>query len=100
MSTELPRYTEYGLPILRLKLRAGDPEIEVTGECLLAMMRINPAGSLDFVAEKKASSQKGDQQQQQAAGQQNSEVSGRPPDQTAAGAVVVSVVGGVALPLP
>ena len=42
--------TDYGLPLLRLKVRTGDPEIEVIAECLLAMLRISPQASFAFVS--------------------------------------------------
>lgn len=37
--------------MLRLKALFGDPESAVTGQCLLALMRMNPAGSVEFVAD-------------------------------------------------
>lgn len=40
-----------GLPLLRLKVLSGDPETQVIGECLLAMLRIDAESSLMFVAE-------------------------------------------------
>jgi HEAT repeat protein len=43
--------TESGLPILRLRVLAGDPDSQVVGECLLSMMRILPKSSLGFVAD-------------------------------------------------
>ena len=42
--------TAHGLPILRLKVHSGDPEIEVIAECLLSILRISPESSRDFVA--------------------------------------------------
>ena len=42
--------TIHGLPMLRLKVLSGDPEVEVTAECLVAMMKISPEASLGFVA--------------------------------------------------
>lgn len=42
--------TDFGLPLLRLKVLSGDAQIEVVAECLLAMMRISAESSLDFVA--------------------------------------------------
>ena len=41
--------TTSGLPLLRLKVLSGDPESQVIGECLLAMLRIDPDSSLPFV---------------------------------------------------
>jgi len=38
-----------GLPLLRLKVLTGDPEIEVVSECLLALLRISAADSVEFV---------------------------------------------------
>jgi hypothetical protein len=38
-----------GLPLLRLKVLSGDREPEVLGECLLAMLRISPEASVEFV---------------------------------------------------
>jgi len=37
-------------PLLRLKALSGDADAQVLGECLLALLRIAPADSLDFVA--------------------------------------------------
>jgi HEAT repeat protein len=37
--------------LLRLRLLAGDPQVEVLGECLSGLMRANPERSLDFVAD-------------------------------------------------
>lgn len=39
-----------GVLLLRLKALLGDKEIEVTGECLGALLSLDPAGSLEFVA--------------------------------------------------
>lgn len=39
-----------GVPLLRLKTLVGDTESQVVGECLSALLRLDPAGSLDFVA--------------------------------------------------
>ena len=36
--------------LLRLKTLLGDKEIEVTGECFAALLSLDPAGSVDFVA--------------------------------------------------
>ena len=43
--------TAYGLPLLRLRVRAGDSENEVIAECMLSMMRISAESSIDFVAD-------------------------------------------------
>lgn len=37
-------------PLLRLKALSGDADPQVVGECLLALLRVSPAASLDFVA--------------------------------------------------
>lgn len=39
-----------GVPLLRLKALVGDTEPQVVGECLAALLRLDPVGSLDFVA--------------------------------------------------
>lgn len=39
-----------GLAVLRLKVLSGDSEIDVIGDCLLAMLQISPGRSIDFVA--------------------------------------------------
>ena len=39
-----------GIPLLHLKALAGDPEPRVITECLLALLRLDPGGSLPFVA--------------------------------------------------
>ncbi len=39
-----------GILLLRLKALTGDKEIEVTGECFTALLSLDPAGSVDFVA--------------------------------------------------
>jgi hypothetical protein len=39
-----------GIPLLHLKALAGDPEPRVITECLLALLRLDAAGSLPFVA--------------------------------------------------
>jgi HEAT repeat protein len=39
-----------GVPLLRHKVRAGDEEPRVLTECLLALLHLDPAGSLPFVA--------------------------------------------------
>lgn len=39
-----------GLPLLRLKVLAGDRDVEVTSECLLALLRISSDDSIEFVA--------------------------------------------------
>jgi len=39
-----------GVLLLRLKALLGDGEIEVTGECLSALLSLDPNGSLEFVA--------------------------------------------------
>jgi hypothetical protein len=39
-----------GIPLLHLKALAGDPEPRVVSECLLALLRLDPAGALPFVA--------------------------------------------------
>ncbi|HSB62476.1 MAG TPA: hypothetical protein VLI67_12200, partial [Vicinamibacteria bacterium] len=39
-----------GVPLLRLKALAGDPEPRVVTECLLALLRLDPERSLPFVA--------------------------------------------------
>jgi HEAT repeat protein len=39
-----------GLLLLRLKALLGDKEIEVTGECFGALLSLDPAGSVEFVA--------------------------------------------------
>jgi hypothetical protein len=39
-----------GIPLLHLKALAGDPEPRVVSECLLALLRLDPAESLAFVA--------------------------------------------------
>lgn len=38
-----------GLPLLRLKVLSGDSEIDVLGDCLLAMLQISPGHSIAFV---------------------------------------------------
>ena len=38
-----------GLPLLRLKVLSGDREPEVLSECFLAMLRISPEVSVEFV---------------------------------------------------
>jgi hypothetical protein len=39
-----------GVLLLRLKTLLGDKEIEVTGECFAALLSLDPAGSVEFVA--------------------------------------------------
>jgi HEAT repeat protein len=39
-----------GVLLLRLKALTGDKEIEVTGECFTALLSMDPAGSVEFVA--------------------------------------------------
>jgi hypothetical protein len=39
-----------GVLLLRLKALVGDEEIEVTGECFGALLSLDPAGSIEFVA--------------------------------------------------
>ena len=39
-----------GVLLLRLKALVGDKEIDVTGECFAALLSLDPAGSVDFVA--------------------------------------------------
>ncbi len=39
-----------GVLLLRLKTLLGDREIDVTGECFAALLSLDPAGSVDFVA--------------------------------------------------
>jgi hypothetical protein len=39
-----------GVLLLRLKALLGDPEVEVTGECLGALLSLDPAASVEFVA--------------------------------------------------
>lgn len=39
-----------GILLLRLKALTGDKEIEVTGECFTALLSMDPAGSVEFVA--------------------------------------------------
>jgi hypothetical protein len=39
-----------GVLLLRLKALVGDKEVEVTGECFGALLSLDPAGSVDFVA--------------------------------------------------
>lgn len=39
-----------GILLLRLKALTGDKEIEVTGECFMALLSLDPAGSVEFVA--------------------------------------------------
>jgi hypothetical protein len=39
-----------GILLLRLKALLGDKEIEVTGECFGALLSLDPAGSVEFVA--------------------------------------------------
>jgi hypothetical protein len=39
-----------GVLLLRLKALLGDKEIDVTGECFAALLSLDPAGSVDFVA--------------------------------------------------
>jgi HEAT repeat protein len=39
-----------GVLLLRLKTLLGDKEIEVTGECLIGLLSLDPAGSVEFVA--------------------------------------------------
>jgi hypothetical protein len=39
-----------GVLLLRLKALLGDKEIDVTGECFGALLSLDPAGSVDFVA--------------------------------------------------
>jgi HEAT repeat protein len=39
-----------GVLLLRLKALVGDKEIEVTGECFGALLSLDPAGSVEFVA--------------------------------------------------
>lgn len=39
-----------GVLLLRLKALLGDKEIEVAGECFTALLSLDPAGSVDFVA--------------------------------------------------
>jgi HEAT repeat protein len=40
---------DQGLPLLRLKVLTGDSEIDVLGDCLLAMLQISPGSSIPFV---------------------------------------------------
>jgi len=42
---------ETGLPVLRLKVLSGDTEVQVLGECMLAMLRIDTASSVAFVGQ-------------------------------------------------
>src|SRR6202000_3289326 len=39
-----------GVLLLRLKTLLGDREIDVSGECFAALLSLDPAGSVDFVA--------------------------------------------------
>jgi hypothetical protein len=39
-----------GILLLRLKTLMGDKEIDVTGECFAALLSLDPAGSVEFVA--------------------------------------------------
>jgi HEAT repeat protein len=39
-----------GLPLLRMKALAGDKNSDVTGECFVAMLRLGPRKSVDFVS--------------------------------------------------
>jgi hypothetical protein len=39
-----------GVLLLRLKTLVGDKEIDVTGECFAALLSLDPAGSVEFVA--------------------------------------------------
>ena len=41
---------EGGIPLLHLKALAGDAELRVVSECLLALLRLDSGGSLPFVA--------------------------------------------------
>lgn len=52
MSAQALAYSDNvnALPLLRFKALVGDEEPQVVGECLLGMLRIAPAVSLDFVA--------------------------------------------------
>jgi HEAT repeat protein len=40
-----------GLPLLRMKVLAGDQNPDVIGECFTAMLRLSPRKSVDFVSE-------------------------------------------------
>lgn len=40
-----------GLPLLRMKVLAGDQNADVTGECFVAMLRLSPRKSIDFVSQ-------------------------------------------------
>ena len=40
-----------GILLLRLKALLGDQEVEVIGECFTALLSLDPAGSLEFVAQ-------------------------------------------------
>jgi HEAT repeat protein len=52
MAAQALAYSENtnALPLLRFKALVGDEEPQVVGECLLALLKIAPAPSLDFVA--------------------------------------------------
>ncbi len=39
-----------GLPLLRMKVLAGDKSADVSGECFVAMLRLSPRKSVEFVA--------------------------------------------------
>jgi hypothetical protein len=40
-----------GVPLLRMRVRCGDPDGRVTADCFTALLELDPAGSLAFVAE-------------------------------------------------
>jgi HEAT repeats len=52
MAAQALAYSENagGVPLLRLKALVGDADAQVTGECLLALLRIAPRESVDFAA--------------------------------------------------
>jgi HEAT repeat protein len=52
MAVRAVAYTgsDAGAPLLRMKVKAGDSEPEVTAECFIGLMKISPAKSLPFVA--------------------------------------------------
>jgi hypothetical protein len=39
-----------GVPLLRMRVRCGDPDGRVTADCFSALLALDPAGSLEFVA--------------------------------------------------
>ena len=41
----------YGLPLLRLKVKMGDPDPQVLSECFMGLLKLAPAQSLPLVAE-------------------------------------------------